>query len=169
MARHDARHVLGFVDIAEIATHVVGVDALLVETACVEELHLWELARQFQNIGVKVAEGGGKQHLGSIDFNHAPHGLGHGGGFGHAGLFYQSNSRHIGHHGSGPFGVGLVIAKVILGANVEEAHHQFFARSGSATRFPSAGGLGAACTKLSRETKGRGGQQPPHHLTTGKN
>ena len=60
MARHNARKVLGFVDVTKIAPHVLRVLPLLVQAASVQERHIGIFLGDVQEVGIKIAKRGRK-------------------------------------------------------------------------------------------------------------
>ncbi len=120
LACDDPVQVLAHADVAEVAAdvrrHPFGP-----ETGGVLEAHIRILGREFEDMGVEVAERRREQERRAVEVDHRLHRLLDVERLGHV-LFLDD--RHARHrlHGGGAFGMGLVVAEVVAGADVDEAH-----------------------------------------------
>ena len=128
-AGDDARHVLGLVDVAEVAADVGRMLALRVHPAAMKEGHILVLLRHLQDVRVEVTERSRENQLGAIEIDHALHGLLDGDGLRDHLLLANLDPRHFGQRG-GALGVCLVVTVVGLGADVDETDRQRIGRSG---------------------------------------
>ena len=86
-----------------------------------EEGHLRVLGCHLQDVRVEVAEGGREEHLCAVQVDHALHGLLDVHGLGDLLLLEDLDAGQL-RYARRALGVGLVVAIVILGADVDEAH-----------------------------------------------
>jgi hypothetical protein len=121
VAGDHAVEVLRLVDVAEEAAGVVGVLALGPHATAMAEAHVLVLGRDGQHVRVEVAEAGGDEQRGTVLRDHALHGLLHGLRLGHVFFFDHLDAGHLLQLGRG-FGVRLVVAEIVPGADVDDAH-----------------------------------------------
>ena len=120
MAGDDAGDILRLVDVAEVAAHVGGVLAFLIQAPAVQEGDVLELARLLEDVGVEVAERGGKHHRRPVEVDHALHRLLNGHGLRDHLFLADLHARQLGQRRRA-LGVGLVVAVVGLRTDVDEA------------------------------------------------
>ena len=84
------------------------------------ELHLRVLGGHAQHVGVEIAEAGRENQRGAVELDHALHGALDIGGLGDLLLLDELDVLHLLQHGGG-FGMRLVVAVVVLRADIDEA------------------------------------------------
>jgi hypothetical protein len=121
--RGDAVQILAHADIAEIGSGVHRILVLVPQPAAVAELNVLVLGGHAQHVRVEIAVAGREQQRGAIQLDHAFHGLLHVVRLGNLLLLDDLHAGHLLQHGGG-FGVGLVVAVIVLRADIDEANNQ---------------------------------------------
>lgn len=119
---NDAVQVLAHADIAEIGTGIGGL-VRGPEAAAMLEADIGISRRHGQDMWVEIAEGGREEQRGTVEVDHALHGLLDVDRFRHLLFFDHRHALDRLDRGSA-FGMSLVIAEVILRADIDEADGQ---------------------------------------------
>jgi hypothetical protein len=120
MAGRDAVQILPHADVAEVGAGIHRVLVLVPHAAAMAELHIRELGAHRQHMRVEIAKRGREDERGAIEIDHALHGLLHIDRLGDV-LLLDDGHAFDGLEGRSTLGMGLVVAIVILGADVDEA------------------------------------------------
>ena len=121
------------------------------------EPHVGVFRRDLKDMRVEISERGREEQRGLIKVDHRFHRLLNVNGFGHVFLFDDDNAFHC-LDGCGPFGMGLVIAKVIFRTDVDKPNGQGTVRTSKAKGGGGCSTRNSGCA-LEKATTRQGGSR----------